>query len=311
MALQPAQPAAGQTPRALHKPRGAPKIATTPARQDTKMAPDSSLPQGQPPASDEPRLALVTGGSGGIGLEFARLLARDGFAVILVARDAARLEAAAGVVRAAGAAQVEVRVADLSDPVAVDMLGAEIARMELDVLVNNAGFGAYGPFVDADLDATEGMIATNIAALTLLTRAVLPGMLARGQGRIVQVASTAAFAPGPFAAVYAASKAYVLSFSEALSEELSETRIAVTALCPGPTHTGFAARAGMGATRVFRGPVADARTVAEAGYLAMLAGKRVEVVGLANRLMTFAVRLAPRRFLARVSRRAYGPPPEG
>lgn len=278
------------------------------------MAPASSPAHSRAPArapsAGEPRLALVTGGSGGIGLEFARLLARDGFALILVARDPARLEEAARELRTAGAAAVQVRVADLCDPAAVDRLAAEIARTELDVLVNNAGFGSYGPFVDADLAATEGMIATNIAALTLLTRAVLPGMLARGQGRIVQVASTAAFAPGPFAAVYAASKAYVLSFSEALSEELSETRIAVTALCPGPTHTGFAARAGMGATRVFRGPVADAQTVAEAGYRAMLAGKRVEVVGLANRLMTFAVRLAPRRFLARISRRAYGQPPE-
>ncbi|MFG1396812.1 SDR family NAD(P)-dependent oxidoreductase [Roseixanthobacter pseudopolyaromaticivorans] len=263
-----------------------------------------------PPPAGEPRLALVTGGSGGIGLEFARLLARDGFALILVARDAARLEDAARDLRAAGAVEVQVRVADLSDSAAVKMLAAEIARTELDVLVNNAGFGSYGPFVDADVSAMAGMIATNIAALTVLTHAALPGMLARGQGRIVQLASTAAFAPGPFAAVYAASKAYVLSFSEALSEELSETQIAVTALCPGPTHTGFAARAGMGATRVFRGPVADARTVAEAGYRAMLAGKRVEVVGFANRLMTFAVRLAPRRFIARVSRRAYGQPEE-
>ncbi|MFG1463652.1 SDR family NAD(P)-dependent oxidoreductase [Xanthobacter sp. DSM 24535] len=267
-------------------------------------------PETSPTRAGEARLALVTGGNGGIGLEFARLLARDGFALILVARDAVRLEAAAAELRAGGAGAVSIRAADLADPAAVAQLCREVERLELDVLVNNAGFGAYGPFVDADEALALAMIATNIAALTALTRAALPGMVARGQGRIVQVASTAAFAPGPFAAVYAASKAYVLSFSEALSEELSETRIAVTALCPGPTHTGFAARAGMGATRVFRAQVADAAAVAQAGYRAMLAGKRVEVVGPANRLMTFAVRLLPRGLIARVSRRAYSTTPE-
>ncbi|OYX13249.1 MAG: hypothetical protein B7Z15_07890 [Rhizobiales bacterium 32-66-8] len=252
-----------------------------------------------------PPLAVLTGGSSGIGLEFARILGVAGFRLILVARDAARLSHAAASLAQETPAGVETRVVDLADAAAVDRLAAELGRLEVDLLVNNAGFGAYGPFRSGDAARAAAMIDTNVRALTVLTRAVLPGMIARGQGRIVNVASTAAFAPGPFAAVYAATKAYVLSFSEAVNEELRETRIRVTALCPGPTQTAFAARAGMGDTRAFRGQQASARQVAEAGYRAMLAGKAVEVVGAGNRLMLLAVRLLPRALVTRLSRRAY------
>lgn len=252
----------------------------------------------------EPPLALVTGASSGIGLEFARLLARDGFRLILLARDNRRLAAAARAI-APVPGGIELMAVDLSDREAVEELCGHLAALELDVLINNAGFGAYGPFDEIDGALEADMIAANVTALTLITKAVLPGMVARGQGRIVNVASTAAFAPGPFAAVYSATKAYVLSLSEALAEELRDTRIRVTALCPGPTDTAFVERAGMGRTRVFKGPVASAKEVAEAGYAAMLAGRPVAVVGLANRLMTFAVRLAPRALVARLARRAF------
>ncbi|QTL02339.1 SDR family NAD(P)-dependent oxidoreductase [Aquabacter sp. L1I39] len=252
----------------------------------------------------EPPLALVTGASSGIGLEFARLLARDGFRLILLARDNRRLAAAARAI-APVPGGIELMAVDLSDREAVEDLCGRLAALELDVLVNNAGFGAYGPFDEIDGALEADMIAANVTALTLITKAVLPGMVARGQGRIVNVASTAAFAPGPFAAVYSATKAYVLSLSEALAEELRDTRIRVTALCPGPTDTAFVERAGMGRTRVFKGPVASAKMVAEAGYAAMLSGRPVAVVGLANRLMTFAVRFAPRALVARLARRAF------
>lgn len=254
--------------------------------------------------ADGPALALVTGASGGIGLELARLLARDGLHVILVGRDAARLEAAAKtLVPAPGG--LEILVADLSDPVTVRDLCDRLVDREPDVLVNNAGFGAYGPFDEIDPGLCTDMILLNVSALTLFTRAMLPGMIARGRGRILNVASTAAFAPGPFAAVYAATKAYVLSFSEALAQEVKDTGVRVTALCPGPTDTAFAKRAGMGRARVFRGPVARAQAVAQAGYVAMLAGRPVVVTGVANWLMTFAVRFAPRALVARLARRAF------
>lgn len=253
----------------------------------------------------DPPLAVITGGSSGIGLELARLLGAAGFHLILVARDPVRLAHAAATLAPATAAGLETRAVDLADTAAVDTLCAELARLEVDLLVNNAGFGAYGPFSTGDAALGAAMIDTNVRALTVLTHAVLPGMIARGQGRILNVASTAAFAPGPFAAVYAASKAYVLSFSQALNEELRETRIRVIALCPGPTETAFAARAGMGDTRAFRGQQASAEAVALAGYQALLAGRAVEVVGAVNRLMIFAVRLLPRALVTRLSRRAY------
>ncbi|WP_029004347.1 SDR family NAD(P)-dependent oxidoreductase [Azorhizobium doebereinerae] len=248
--------------------------------------------------------ALVTGASTGIGYELALLLARDGHRLVLVSRDRERLESAAARLRAeVPGVAIETHPVDLADPDGLEEVCARAAHLAPDVLVNNAGFGGYGPFARTSPAEEAAMIATNVTALTMLAKAVLPGMLERSTGRILNVGSTASFAPGPFAAVYAATKAYVLSFSEALAEETRGSGVTVTALCPGPTHTRFAARASMGGTRVFRGPVAQAGEVARIGYDALQAGRSVVVVGRVNRLMLFAIRFTPRRIVALISRR--------
>ncbi|HXE56710.1 MAG TPA: SDR family oxidoreductase [Gemmatimonadales bacterium] len=244
-------------------------------------------------------LAVVTGASGGIGYELARLLAAADHDLVLVARSAGRLDAVATELGRSGGS-VRPVAADLARPEGVsrllDALPERGARV--DVLVNNAGFGAAGPFAALELEAALEMIRLNVEALTHLTRAVLPGMLSRRRGRILNVASTAAFQPGPYMAVYYATKAYVLSFSEAIAEELRQSGVSVTALCPGPTLTGFQARAGIDAERLVRGRVAqDAASVARAGFEGMMAGRRVVVPGALNRIHAAGVRLLPRSFV--------------
>src|SRR6266550_6618870 len=213
--------------------------------------------------------ALITGASSGIGLDLARLFAKDGHDVILVARSEGKLrEVAAGLERDFGV-KAHVIVADLARPDAPRQL-FDALPVDVDVLVNNAGFGVTGPFAGTDLAKELEMIQVNVVALTHLTKLLLPPMIARRRGRVLNVASTAAFQPGPLMAVYYATKAYVLSFSEAIADELRDSGVSVTALCPGPTETGFAAAANVGATRLFTmSKPADSRAVAEAGYEAM------------------------------------------
>ena len=251
------------------------------------------------------RNALVTGGSGGIGLELARVLARNGFDITLVARKRDTLEAAAGQLEGKYEVNVHVFAADLrrsEAPEAIfDFLRKE--NLPIEVLVNNAGFGLGGEFADTNLDRELEMIQVNIAALTHLTKLFLPQMIKRKSGRILNLASTAAFQPGPLQAVYYASKAYVLSFSEALAEELRNTGVTVTALCPGPTHTDFASTAGVGNSRLFTlFGVAKADEVAEYGFQAMMAGKRVAIPGFRNKLVAQANRFSPRTLTAKVAR---------
>ena len=181
---------------------------------------------------------------------------------------------------------------------------AQNLGLPVQVLVNNAGFGGYGPFAEADLASTLQMLQLNVVALTHLTRLFLPGMLERNLGGILNVASIAGFQPGPLMAVYYASKAYVLHFSEALTEELRNTNVRVTALCPGPTITGFEERAGLNASRFFtsRG-VMDARAVAEAGYRGFRNGRRIVVPGWRNRLLAQSYRFFPRALIAGLVRR--------
>ena len=176
--------------------------------------------------------------------------------------------------------------------------------ISVDVLVNDAGFGIHGRFSATPLERDLGMIQVNVAALTELVKRALPGMLGRRRGRILNLASTAAFQPGPLMAVYYATKAYVLSFSEALANELSGTGVTVTALCPGPTITDFQKTAGVEKTALFTGPlVMDAAAVARAGYRGMLRGQRLVIPGVANNVLVQALRVSPRRLATAIIRR--------
>jgi len=250
--------------------------------------------------------ALVTGASSGIGLELVTLLARARHDLVLVARNQDRLEAVARGLREEFDVAVTILATDLSDPSAPDSIAKQLTdrSLQIDILVNNAGFGTHGLFAGMPLAKDVEMIRVNVLALTQLTRLLLPGMLERRGGRILNVASTAAFLPGPLMAVYYATKAYVLSFSEAIANETAGTGVTVTALCPGPTATDFQNRAGLQKTPLFRGPLRmDAPTVARAGYEGMMRGKRVVIPGLANRLLVQALRATPRRLATAVIRR--------
>jgi short-subunit dehydrogenase len=247
--------------------------------------------------------ALITGASGGIGLELARLFAAGGYDLVLVARSAGRLEELAGELRKPGGA-VRVLAKDLSGPDAPEEVFRELAAagVAVDVLVNNAGFATFGPFAETDLGQELEELRLNVVALTHLTKKFLPGMLARRRGGVLNVASTAGFQPGPLMAVYYATKAYVISFSEALAEELNGTGLTVSVLCPGPTATGFQQRAGMESSKLFSGllRVADAAAVARAGYAGFRAGKRVVIPGLLNKVGVQSIRITPRSLAAKV-----------
>ena len=184
------------------------------------------------------------------------------------------------------------------------MRALEEGGLSVDVLVNDAGFGVYGPFAETAIGKELEMIQVNVMALTHLTKLLLAGMRARRAGRILNVASTAAFQPGPLMAVYYASKAYVLSFTEALANELAGSGVTVTALCPGPTITEFQKHAGVAQTRLFRSMlVMNASEVARAGYEGMLRGKRLVIPGVGNRLLVQALRVSPRSFVTAAARR--------
>ena len=210
--------------------------------------------------------ALITGASSGIGLDLAHLMAPD-FDLIITARSQSELEKIALELQAAHGNHVHVIPADLTLPQAPQEIFSEIERrgLPVDVLINNAGFGLYGHFSQSDLKASMGMIEVNIAALTAMTRLALPGMIERKRGKIMNVASTAGFQPGPLMAVYYATKAYVIMFSEAIANELKGSGVSVTCLCPGATATEFARRANMEESRLFKIGAMRSRDVALAG----------------------------------------------
>ena len=200
--------------------------------------------------------------------------------------------------------------ADLADPGAPPSIAAWLRDqgIQVDGLVNNAGFGVYGPFASNDLDAELRMIQVNLVALVHLTKRLMGGMLERRRGWIMNVASTAAFQPGPLMAVYYASKSFVLSFSEALACELEGSGVTVTALCPGPTETGFQIGADMKASRLVRSRLMmDSASVARAGYEGLMRGRTLVIPGLTNRLMADSVRFMPRRTVTRFVRRFMSP----
>jgi len=244
--------------------------------------------------------ALITGASSGIGLELANLFARDGNDLVLVARNEGKLRQLASRLEGEFGIATRVLAADLAKAHAAQelVMTLNVHEVTIDALVNNAGFGLSGPFVATDLDKELEMIQVNIVALTELTKLLLPGMVARRSGRILNLASTAAFQPGPLMAVYYATKAYVLSFSEAIADELRDSGVTVTALCPGPTDTGFAVAARLESSRLFNmaKPMTSA-AVARIGYEAMKRGKRVVIPGMRNKLLAQSIRLTPRRMV--------------
>jgi len=254
-------------------------------------------------------VALVTGASGGIGLELARELAARGHDLWLTARSAGKLADAAAALKEAHRVQVEVVAGDLADPRGAARLAEALAARGVvpQVLVNNAGVGGHGRFDEQEVGALLGLLQLNVTSLAELTRRLLPGMVSRGSGRVLNVASTAGYVPGPFMAAYYASKAFVLSLSVALNEELRGTGVTVTALCPGATRTGFDAAAGMAKARLFRSGVMEAGPVARAGIEGMLAGKEVVVPGLRNKLLAGSAGLGPRWLTAKVARALQDP----
>jgi|SRR5271163_120369 len=250
--------------------------------------------------------ALVTGASSGIGLALAQLLARDGVDLVLVARRIDLLERLGAELRSTRGIRVTVIAADLAVANGIDSLTAvlDAGGLGIDILINNAGAGLAGDFAEMPAIDLARMGALNMIAPTLLARAVLPAMIRQGHGRILNVASTASFQPGPGMAVYFATKAYVTSLSQALWMELRHTGVTVTALCPGPTRSEFGERSGIAATRLFGGlmPVASAEHVAAYGYRAMKRGQRLAVHGRFNRLVVLGARVAPLRVTLALSR---------
>src|SRR5512144_1840562 len=248
------------------------------------------------------RTALVTGASSGMGEDFARLFAADGVDLVLVARRRERLESLAGELRARNVS-VQVIAADLAVPEEVERVVREVQALALEIefLVNNAGLGNVAPFAASELERQMVMVDVNVRALVRLTHAFLPAMLARRRGRILNIGSTAGLQPGPFGAVYYATKAFVNSFSEALSHELKGTGVTATVSLPGATETEFASVAGSGSTRLFRSGVMAAAQVAREAYRAMHRGTPFVVHGWRNRMLAFGVRFGPRSVVRAIS----------
>jgi uncharacterized protein len=247
---------------------------------------------------------LITGASGGIGYELAKLFARDHHNLVLVARRADRLAQVASELQTSGVT-VKTIALDLASPPASKFLFDQLQRegVAVDILINNAGFGAFGDFAKMPEEEVLGQIQLNITALTELTRLFLPPMIARRSGRIMNVASTAGFQPGPLMAVYYAAKAYVISFSEAIANELHGSGVTVTCFCPGATHTGFAQRAGTEKSRLFKQLGAmSAEKVALDGYRAVMEGRTLAISGTHNWLVAQSTRLAPRKMVTAISR---------
>ena len=246
---------------------------------------------------------LITGASSGIGRELAKCFAADGCRLVLVARRGGALESVAEELRKTHKVDVRVVVADLAQAEAPTRILGQLQHhgLKVDVLVNNAGFGAQGRFAELPLDRQLEMIQVNVTALTHLSRLLLPGMIQRGRGGLLNVASTAAFQPGPYMAVYYASKAYILSWSEALAGELVGTGVVVTALCPGPTETAFADAAQMKDSLLFKMNRMSARTVAEIGHRTFRQGRVVAITGLRNRMLALSVRFSPRSLVRRIA----------
>ena len=247
---------------------------------------------------------LITGASGGIGYELAKLFARDGYNLVLVARSAEKLNHVAAELRGKFGVGAETVVLDLTEDQAARFLFDQLQSegIAVDVLVNNAGFGEFGKFAEMGEEEILGQIQLYVTVLTQLTRLFLPAMLGRRSGKIMNVASTAAFQPGPMMAVYYATKAYVLSFTEAVANEVAGAGVVVSCFCPGATFTDFAKRAGLEKSRLFKIGAMNVEVVAKDGYRGLMAGRTLVISGARNWLVAESVRLAPRKLVTAVSR---------
>jgi short-subunit dehydrogenase len=249
--------------------------------------------------------ALITGASNGIGLELAKIHASKGDNLVLVARNITKLNQIKTELESQYKISVHIIGKDLSLPNAPQEVYDELKHKNIviDYLINNAGFGDYGFFYETKWEKELQMINLNITALTHFTKLFLQDMVKRRSGKIMNVASTAAFQSGPTMAIYYASKAYVLSFSEAIDNEVSDKGVTVTTLCPGPTETGFLEAAALQDSKLFKGKkIAGAKEVAEYGHKAMMQGKTVAIQGFMNRVMANAVRFIPRALAVKVVR---------
>ncbi len=256
------------------------------------------------------KLALITGASGGIGEAFAKLLAAEGYRLVIAARNDDQLNRVAGVLNTKYQASVSPVALDLSDPDAGETLENELKARNFspDVIINNAGFGKHGHSGDIPIDEQVNMIDLNIRCLSDLTLRFLPAMLERKRGGILNVASLAAFMPGPYMPVYHASKSYVLSFTQALASEYAGSGVTISALCPGIVQTGFQARAGMEGLRVLKfvpGPPVD--EVAAIGWERFKHGDTIIIPGMINKIIVHTVRFMPRRLVASAFRLAVKP----
>ena len=254
--------------------------------------------------------ALITGASSGIGLEFAKVFAANKINLVLVARSEDKLNQLATQLRSDFGITVKVIVADLSQMEQVFQVynTCKTANIQINYLVNNAGFGSYGFFVESDWKKTEEMIDLNIKSLTLLSRLFGADMVANKAGKILNVASTAAFQPGPTMAVYFATKSYVLFLSEAMSNELKGTGVTVTCLCPGATESGFMVAAAMDNSALFKNrKLPTSAAVALFGYKAMMKGKMTVIHGIMNYLIANSIRLAPRSWVLPMVRKIQEP----
>lgn len=245
--------------------------------------------------------ALITGASAGIGKELAREFAADGHDLVLVARRLPELQALGAELEAQHRIRARAVACDLTSVGALGTLLADVAQQPLDYLVNNAGFGTVGPFAELDADREAEMVTLNVGAVVRLTRAVLPGMIARRKGRILNIGSLAGFQPGPYMATYYATKAFVNSFSEALAYEVRGTGVTVTVSCPGPTRTEFGDLSGIGRSRLFRTGAATAQSVAREAYRGMQRGRPMIVHGLRNRILAQSTRISPRGLLRAIA----------
>jgi short-subunit dehydrogenase len=251
------------------------------------------------------KTVLITGSANGIGYQLARIFAHENYNLVLVDRVDEKLTKIAVDFQKEFGVSVKPIIKDLSISISPEEIFTELqeAGIKVDILVNNAGFGNHGLFNETDLSTELEMLQVNLVCLTHLTKLFLKEMVKQGSGKILNVSSAAAFQPGPLMAVYFATKAYILSFSEAIANELEGTGVTVTVLCPGSTVSAFHERTGMADSKMLKGKkMMDAETVAQIGYDALIEGKTIVIPGFANKLMAKCVRFIPRKIVTKIVR---------